>query len=158
MLGLLLGPLELLCLFGWISGTSLRYSSLSELCLPGKSASCQMQGKSVGLWSMIIFFTRKTGLGTSRRRRVKQGLDMSRRCRLQGPGYDALARHVTSLPPTRARVQCPRCGYPSTSFTFADSIRCSSSVGEFFFPSPIHRIRHAHTFDTTPTGGWGLRA
>ena len=60
------------------------------------------------------------GLGTSRRRRVIQGLtsqvgrlqvqgrDTSRRCHLTG------ARHTTSLPPTR--VHCPLCGYPSASF------------------------------------------
>ena len=34
---------------------------------------------------------------------------------------------------------------PSVSFTFVDSIQCSSSVGEVFFSSPIHRICHVHT-------------
>ena len=79
------------------------------------------------------------GLGTSRRRRVIQGHDTSSRCRLQVQGPDTSrrcrltrVRHITSLPPTR--VQCPLCGYPSASCTLADSIRCTSSVGEVFFP------------------------
>jgi hypothetical protein len=87
MVGLLFGSRELLCLFDRISGTLVRYSSLSELCLPGESASCQIPGASVGWWSNILFFTRKTGcfsggLGTSRRRRVNQ---VSRRRVLPSP-------------------------------------------------------------------------
>ena len=87
------------------------------------------------------------GFGTSRRRLViqghntsssyrlqVQGLDTSRRCRLTG------SRHIMSLPSTR--VPCPLCGCPSASFTYADSIRCSSSVGEFFFQGFFLPVDH----------------
>ena len=124
MVGLLLGSRELLCLFGRISGTFLLYNSLSELCLPGESASCQMQGKSVGCWSMITFLLARRGVfqgvtSTSRQPGARHIPSL--------PPTGTGARHVTSLPPTRARVQCPLCGNPSASFTFADLIRCSSS-------------------------------
>ena len=124
--GSALGSRELLCLFGRISGTLACYSSLSELCLPGESASCRMQGESAagGVTSFYRLASRggfSGGLGTSRRRRVIQGHDKSSRCRLQVQGPDTSrrcrltgARHITSLPPTR--VQCPLCGYPSASF------------------------------------------
>ena len=118
-------------------------------------------------WSggVTSFFSHKTGcfsgdLGTSRRRRVIQGHDTSSCCRLQVQGLDTSrryrltgARHITSLSPTR--VQCPFCGCPSASFTFTDSIRCSSSVRKFFFfltDSPNSSRAH---FDTTPTGAFG---
>ena len=54
--------------------------------------------------------------------------------------YRGSTRHVV----TSYRVKYPLCDYPSVSFTFDDSIRCSYSVGEVFFYSPIHRIRHTH--------------
>ena len=80
-----------------ILGTLVRYSSLSELCSPGESVSCRMQGESVGWWSNIILSPLKKwvfsrGLVTSRRRRVIQGLDTSRRCHPQIQGYDTSRR------------------------------------------------------------------
>jgi hypothetical protein len=44
MVGLLLGSRERLWLFRRISRTLVSYSSLSELCFPGESASCQVKG------------------------------------------------------------------------------------------------------------------
>ena len=61
MVGLLLGSRELLCLFGRISGTLVCCSSLSELCLPRDSASCQMQGESAGWWSNTTFIASQDG-------------------------------------------------------------------------------------------------
>jgi hypothetical protein len=125
MVGLLLGSRELLYLSSRISRTLVSCRSLSELSLPGESIRCQIQGNpSAGGVTSFYRLDRRggfsEGLGTSRRRRVIQGLtsqvdrlqvqgrDTSRRCHLTG------TRHTTSLPPTR--VHCPLCGYPSTSF------------------------------------------
>jgi hypothetical protein len=57
-----LGSRELLCLFGRISGTFVRYSSLSELCQPGQPASCRMRVDSLGWWSNIIFLLARRGV------------------------------------------------------------------------------------------------
>ena len=123
-----------------------------------------MEGESVGWWSNIILY-HKTGcisgrLGTLRRSRVIQGHDTSSRYHLQIQGLDTSpccyltgARHITSLSPTK--VQCPLCDYPSTSFSFSDSTRCSYSVGEVFFSltdSPSSSRAH---FDTSPSGAFG---
>ena len=47
MVGLFLGSPELLYLSSWISRTLVIYISLSEVYLPGKSVSCQIQGQSL---------------------------------------------------------------------------------------------------------------
>ena len=93
MVGLLLGSRELLRLSSRISRTLVGCSSLSELYLPGESTSCPTRGMSLVWWSNIIFLLARRGVFqggstrrvdlTSRQRRVKQGLDTSRRYRLQ---------------------------------------------------------------------------
>ena len=169
-MGLLLGSRELLWLFGRISGTFVHCISLSELCLPGESASCQIQGESADWWSSTTIIAsqdvggfqrdsaRHVDVASFRGRHVKSAAykyrDSTRHVHLTG------SRHHTSLPPTR--VQCPLCGYPSASF----HLRRFSPLFLFrrrgFFSSPIHRIRHAHTryidkhtLDTSPTGVFG---
>jgi hypothetical protein len=91
------------------------------------------------------------GLGTSRRRRVIQGLDTSSRP-LTGTG----ARHVTSLAPDRGstpHVAAASGAYQGTNplceairrqvFAFGDSAHCSYSLEEIFFlfDSPYSSLR-----------------
>ena len=58
----MIGSRELLCLFGRISGTLTHYISLSELCFPGESVYCQIQGESVVWWSNIMFLLPRRGI------------------------------------------------------------------------------------------------
>ena len=163
--GSALGSRELLCLFGRISGTLACYSSLSELCLPGESASCRMQGESAagGVTSFYRLASRggfSGGLGTSRRRRVIQRHDKSSRCRLQVQG----ARHVTSLPSDRGSTHHVVAAYQGTMPSLRLSVGkflpspiqpvVSIPSGRFFFP---HRftVFVARTIDTSPPGAFG---
>ncbi len=153
--GLLLGSRELLCSFDRISGTLVRCSSLSELSLPGESVSCRIQGESVGWWSISILSPRKTGGVFRGARHVTStschpGARHVKSFLLTGTG----TRHFTSLPSDRVSTHHVVVTYQGTMPSLW------LSVGEFylhrfnplfffrrrgFFPSPIHRIRHAHT-------------
>jgi hypothetical protein len=173
MVGLLLGSRELLCLSSRISRTLVSCRSLSELYLTGESVSCQIQGNTWAGGVTSLLSPRKTGgvfrgarhVGTSRRRRVIQGTDTSSRP-LPGTG----ARHVTSLPPDRVATHHVVAAYQGTmsslwlsvgkflprSFYLADSIRCSCSVDEFFFPFSITVFVTEHTLTHLQPGSSGV--
>ena len=126
MVGLLLGSRELLCLCGRTSRTLVCCRSLPELCLPGESASCQIQGESVGWWDNIIFSPGKTGVFRGARHVTPTSSHPGVRHLTSLPTTDTVVRHVTSLPPTK--VQCLLCDYLSASFYLRRFNRCSYSA------------------------------
>ncbi len=157
---------------GRISRTLVRYSSLSELCLPGELRVRELSntGGIRGLVGYHHFYRRKStqdgvvfksqwGVDTPRRRHVTsrqrhviQGLDTSCRCCLQ------VRLQVQGLHTSR-RCRLPRynafyAAIRRQVFTFADSIR-SYSVDEVSFH---HRFTVFVTRTLSYISARGLRA
>jgi hypothetical protein len=132
MEGLLLGSRELLCSFGRISGTLIRYSSLSELAGRGNPRTVEYRGNpfSGGVSSFYRLARRGFFRGarhvTSTSRH--SGADTSSRP-LTGTG----AQHATLLPPDRGATSHVVATYQGTM----PSLRLS--VGKFS-PSPIQPV------------------
>ena len=135
MVSLLLGSRELLCLVGRISRTLVRYRSLFELCLPGESVRCEIQGESVGWWSNIIFLPDKTGVF----RGARHSVSMSRRVNVTS--YRGSTRHVVAACRSANRYR------GSTRHRVTITI----PSGRFFFITDLPYSSRSH-FDASPTG------
>ncbi len=129
-------------------------SSLSELCLPGESVSCQIQGESVGWWGNIIFPLARRGVfqgGSPRHVDVSSSRGSTRHVvtayRYRGSTSHVVAACQGTMPSLRLSVGkiLPSPIQPVVPIPL-----------ESFFSVSIHRIRHAHTLTHLRPGPSGV--
>ena len=136
--------------FGRISGTLVRYSSLSELCLSGESVSSRLHGESVGWWSNIILSPRKTGVfqgGSARHVDVASSRGTTRQV-VAAYRYRGSTHHV---------VTAYQGTMPSLGISVGEFYLRRFNPLSFFGRRGFHRICHAHTLTHLRPGPSGVR-